>query len=646
MKFRTDINGLRAIAVIAVVLFHFNPAWMPGGFAGVDVFFVISGFLMTGIIFRGLENNRFLLSKFYMARANRIVPALAALCISLLVFGWFYLIPLDYKILGHHVTSSIGFFSNFTYNDEAGYFDTASHQKWLLHSWSLSVEWQFYIIYPLILVLLRKVFSLQTLKRLILVLAVIGFVYCVYASYDTPDSAYYLLSSRAWEMMVGGIAYLYPLTILHRYKKYAQWIGLTAIAGSYLLISAENAWPGYLALIPVLGTFLIIQAQREEGLISRSMIAQKLGTWSYSIYLWHWPLVVAIYYFELPRYSIFIGMMLSVFLGFISYHFIEKRNWHSAYQSMKKVLTFKPLYMMILIAIVGRAAYKSEGFIWHYSPSVIAAIEEADNKNPYQCMLDEKFPCYIGNKDNIRAIMVGDSHADAITTALADAFDLDKEGIIALTRASCPFILDAHIREKGVACQQENLKRLEFLQHNYQNIPVFWSARTAVYLHGQNDPERIINSIDTQPLIYFDKEYQTATPDLLSQFDTNLDRSIQQISANRTIYVVLPIPEMQQNIPKRVSRALLLDKQQADVALPRQAYDNRNKEALSILYNVARMDNVQLLDPALYLCSETACMGEYQGRPIYYDGDHLSEYGNRLLIPMFKQALSENKTAP
>ena len=134
MKFRKDINGLRAVAVIAVVLFHFNAAWMPGGFAGVDVFFVISGFLMTGIIFRGIEQNSFSIGKFYRARASRIVPALAALCLFLLLFGWFYLVPLDYENLGKHATNSIIFFSNHTYFNEAGYFDSASHQKWLLHT--------------------------------------------------------------------------------------------------------------------------------------------------------------------------------------------------------------------------------------------------------------------------------------------------------------------------------------------------------------------------------------------------------------------------------------------------------------------------------------------------------------------------------
>lgn len=167
MKFRKDINGLRAIAVIAVVLFHFNASWLPGGFAGVDVFFVISGFLMTGIIFRGIEQDNFSILNFYIARANRIIPALALLCFVLLVFGWFYLTPLEYQSLGKHAASSVSFLSNFTYWSEAGYFAAASHEKWLLHTWSLSVEWQFYIIYPLMLVAMRKFISIKTMKFMI-----------------------------------------------------------------------------------------------------------------------------------------------------------------------------------------------------------------------------------------------------------------------------------------------------------------------------------------------------------------------------------------------------------------------------------------------------------------------------------------------
>ncbi|MFT7682398.1 MAG: peptidoglycan/LPS O-acetylase OafA/YrhL, partial [Moritella dasanensis] len=150
MKFRTDLNGLRAIALIAVVLFHFNPSIAPGGFAGVDIFFVISGFLMTGIIFKGLNTNSLNLAEFYLCRANRIIPPLALLCFTLLLFGWFLLPPMDYINLGMHAASSVSFLSNITYFYEADYFDAGAYEKWLLHTWSLSVEWQFYIIYPII----------------------------------------------------------------------------------------------------------------------------------------------------------------------------------------------------------------------------------------------------------------------------------------------------------------------------------------------------------------------------------------------------------------------------------------------------------------------------------------------------------------
>ena len=164
MQFRKDINGLRAIAVIGVVLFHFNPSWMPGGFAGVDVFFVISGFLMTKIIFRGLEQDSFSVLKFYVARANRIIPALSLLCLVLLSVGWLFLSPLEYRALGKHIVSSITFISNIIYWTESGYFDAASQGKWLLHTWSLSLEWQFYIIYPLILVAMKQFLSLKIMK--------------------------------------------------------------------------------------------------------------------------------------------------------------------------------------------------------------------------------------------------------------------------------------------------------------------------------------------------------------------------------------------------------------------------------------------------------------------------------------------------
>ena len=613
---------------------------MPGGFAGVDVFFVISGFLMTGIIFRGMEQDNFSVLNFYVARANRIIPALALLCLVLLVFGWFYLTPLEYRALGKHAASSVGFLSNFVYWREAGYFDAASHEKWLLHTWSLSVEWQFYIIYPLVLLALRKFLSIKTLKSLLIVGTVLGFIFSAIATYKSPNAAYYLFPTRAWEMMLGGIAYLYPFTLQENRKKLVEWTGLILVIASYFLISAENLWPGYLALFPVLGSFLIIQAQRNDSIITGNIVFQKLGAWSYSIYLWHWPFVVAIYTFSLPDYYIYIGMVLSVLLGFLSYKYVEKINFQRSFPTLLSYLKCKPIYIAGIIGMLGSALFITNGFERHYSDKVLLASNEANNKNPYSCMTDNTFPCYIGKKDNIKAIIVGDSHADALTTSLASVYDLKTEGIVALTKSSCPFILNAKILKTGHACLEENIKRMDFLKNNYSDVPIFWVARTGVYIYGQLDPSRIKSIQDTRPLIYFTKKYNSVEPALLHELEENLNRTVKDTAINRPIYLVLPTPEMTFNVPQVISRELLLGTESIGSARSEKLYLKRNKPVIEIIKSVATNNNIKVLDPTSYLCSNGECNALHKNRPIYYDGDHMSEYGNKLLTPMFESALS------
>ena len=326
MQFRNDINGLRAIAVIAVVLFHFNETWVPGGFAGVDVFFVISGFLMTGIIFRGIEQENFSISKFYTSRANRIIPALTVLCLVLLTFGWFFELNAVYETISKHTFSSLGFVSNITYWKESDYFDGGAHEKWLIHTWSLSAEWQFYIIYPLILVAMRKFMPIKSLKATVLLGTIFGFILSVIATYHWPNPSYYLLPTRGWEMMMGGVAYLYPIVLREKQKKIVEWLGLSLIIATYFFISGNNPWPGYLAILPVIGTFLVLQAQRNDSIITNNVVFQKIGEWSYSIYLWHWPLVVYMYtYMTITKVNIYFFMSLSIILGMLSAIFIERK---------------------------------------------------------------------------------------------------------------------------------------------------------------------------------------------------------------------------------------------------------------------------------------------------------------------------------
>lgn len=323
MNFRADINALRAVAVLSVVFFHFFPNALPGGFSGVDVFFVISGYLMTAIILKGIEWGDFSVLDFYLARARRILPALTVLSIFLLFYGWFFLLPTDYKELSKHVAASLTFISNVIYWREAGYFAAGAHEKWLLHTWSLSVEWQFYIAYPLVLLFFKKIFGYERLHLLLYVMLLLSFVLSLYMSFSYADQAYYMFYTRAWQMLAGALVFIFPAGLGP--GKLLNALGYLAIFSGFIVTSHNTPWPGYMSVLPVLGACLVIYSNKQGAAINHSVI-QWFGTTSYSIYLWHWPIVVKLSYlgkFDSIIFSTF-GVFLSFLLGFLSYRYVEQ----------------------------------------------------------------------------------------------------------------------------------------------------------------------------------------------------------------------------------------------------------------------------------------------------------------------------------
>lgn len=285
-KFRLDINGIRAVAVLLVVLFHYNREFIPGGFIGVDVFFVISGFLMTGIIFRGIKSQNFSLLKFYISRGKRIIPALTAVIFAVLILGYLLIDPISYKTMGDHGIASLLFISNIIYKNEAGYFDVDSYDKYFLHSWSLSVEWQFYIIYPIALLLLSKFFSIKNLRKIIVFLVISLFLYGWYSTGKDNISSYFMLQSRAWEMLLGGIAYLYPFKFKDSIKLVIYYLSIFSLIISVFFIDYLIPWPGYLCLLPTIFTYLIISCSINSFVLSNKLF-QFIGLISYSVYLVH-----------------------------------------------------------------------------------------------------------------------------------------------------------------------------------------------------------------------------------------------------------------------------------------------------------------------------------------------------------------------
>src|SRR5580704_16766371 len=298
MKFRYDINALRALAVTAVVLFHYKVGFV-GGYVGVDVFFVISGYLMTTIIMGRLAKGKFSIWDFYYDRATRIVPGLMGTCFVLLVAGYFLLEPVTYHYLGSTSIAALLFFSNFRFWEATNYFDPQSDTKWLLHTWSLSVEWQFYLVYPIILMALHKLDkSRRHIVPILWSMAFLSFLLCIWFSKAEPASAFYLLPQRAWELLAGGIA---ASQFKNGERKYS-WIllasGILFIGMSVAFYDKTMAWPYYWALLPAIGACLVIAANRSDAAAFKNALVQTVGKWSYSIYLWHWPIAVAAIYFD------------------------------------------------------------------------------------------------------------------------------------------------------------------------------------------------------------------------------------------------------------------------------------------------------------------------------------------------------------
>ena len=318
-KYRADIDGLRAIAVLSVVGFHASPYWIRGGFVGVDIFFVISGFLISSIILSSLSKGTFSFAEFYARRIKRIFPALILVMITCYVFGWFVLLPDEYKQLGKHIVGGAGFVSNFFFWREAGYFDNAAETKPLLHLWSLGIEEQFYIVWPPLLYLALK----RRFNFLILAVTIVAISFSVNVGIRLSDRIqdFYSPLTRFWELMMGGILAYLTLQEISIWDKATQMIraalgkadtapnptpdrallrnaqsvlGALLIGVAVLLVTKERLFPGWWALLPTVGAYLIISAGQHAWL-NRTVLSHRLVVWfgliSYPLYLWHWPLL-------------------------------------------------------------------------------------------------------------------------------------------------------------------------------------------------------------------------------------------------------------------------------------------------------------------------------------------------------------------
>ena len=654
--FRHDINGLRAWAVVAVVLYHFGVPGFAGGFVGVDVFFVISGFLMTGIIIAGLELGNFSLWSFYLARARRIIPALLVLCATLLILGWFWLPNADYKMLAAHVGTAVAFVSNLKFWREAGYFDAASHDKWLLHTWSLSVEWQFYILLPLGCLLLWHWFGKRGVKLALLFAGLLSLVLSVYASVRWPGAAFYLLPTRAWEMLAGGLVWwaTRQQAMPRQWARLAEGVGFALIIWAIASFDPAMRWPGYLALVPVVGAMLVLAANRQRSWLTANLLVRRLGASSYSIYLWHWPLVVLLTYAgeQANPQWIALGLLGSVILGELSLRWVE----NPTRKGLSKVgLWAQTSQLAVITGAVGVAAVlvfvginiSSPILINRFSPEINFVYNEANNINPRnkECGHSEKKSGYISplcqfGAGEVKAVVMGDSHAEAIVTAVAEEAGHYGGSAIELNYSRCPTVLGAkNSHNIDNKCHLFNDFYFEKLKADlFPDIPLVIINRNSYVIKGFNENGANI------PDIYFNDRYEVSNENLDQEYHEHLISTVCQLSKNRPVYLMRPIPEMGIDVPKTMARAMIFGKPDPQISISLEEYHARHKVVWAAQDAAAAQCGVKILDPLPYLCHDGRCWGSKDGRPIYYDDDHLSEYGNKLLVPMFKEVFTTAAT--
>jgi peptidoglycan/LPS O-acetylase OafA/YrhL len=640
--FRLDINGLRAWAVAAVVLYHFGVPGFQGGFVGVDVFFVISGFLMTRLVVGGLQaqGRDFSVGAFYMARARRIVPALAALCAVLLVLGAFFLAPRDYRQLGQHALAALAFVSNFKFWGEAGYFDVGSHEKWLLHTWSLSVEWQFYLLYPVLLKLLwRWRPQVRVVTFWLAGALVLSLLASVLLTPRWPTASFFLLPQRAWELIGGGLVWLLaqqPRWSAARARA-LELAGLALIVASVVLIPPTTAWPGWLAIAPVLGTVLVLVAARSPSLWTGSRLPQWAGNASYSLYLWHWPVVVALVFLDRARDPVFIaaGIALAIVLGHLSWKWVEQPTRRGLSRLPRKRAAGWIVGAVGAVMVAGVVVNAGKGLPGRLPAAAERIFAVAQDRNPRMQECHATAPkqvpgCTYGGPV-LGAIVIGDSHAASFVRSVEQALGDSGRHVLDWTYASCPTLVGVRRTDPAYADHCERFMQQAMTKSAaLPPAPLLIINRWSFYLQGPTESDHEEPAGRAQIAL----GPQEGGAGLEQAFRRKLVETACGFAKQRPTFLLRPIPELGSDVPRTMGRAVLVG-QQRRVSISLQEYHARHRVVWEAQDAARAQCGVQILDPLPFLCSGGRCWGDKDGVPIYYDDDHLSERGAALLRPLF-----------
>jgi peptidoglycan/LPS O-acetylase OafA/YrhL len=636
-KYRPDIDGLRAVAILAVVGFHAFPGRMPGGFIGVDIFFVVSGFLISTILFGSLERNSFSFIEFYSRRIRRIFPALIVVLLAALAIGWVVLLAGEFKQLGAHLAGGAGFISNFLLLKESGYFDNAAATKPLLHLWSLGIEEQFYIIWPLLLWTAWK--SKVNLLAVTLSVAAISFAWNMAKAYNDSIADYYSPQTRFWELLIGAaLAY----AALHRKDWFTDpappppkpgrrpkrevtvtslgtrlanvqsVLGAALIAAGLFCITWAQPFPGWWAALPTLGTALLISAGPRAWL-NRRILSNRLMVWcgliSFPLYLWHWPLLAfpRIVMGSTPpaRVRLF-AVLLAILLASLTYLLVERPL---RFSPSSKLTTAALLVVMIVVGSTGYFVYRENGLTFRAANQPRALNEgDIDHLSFHQYAQNHFSPCTPLSirkeaqywADAIRCLqskpdqpidiaIVGDSHAEHLFVGLAEA--LPRLNVVYYLKNTLPLVGDPEFASVfKYVLSDPNIKTVI--------ITAYWSAKLAMVPKD-------------------------------SSLEHELSVTVEMLgAAHKMVYLTDDVPVFSFD-PAQCKYSRRFNGESRCLE-SRVLYSRQLQSYLPILQSVANKHaNVKLIDTIKYFCPSDLCAMAIDGKILYRDTNHLNLNGTR-----------------
>ncbi|OLP05024.1 acyltransferase family protein [Rhodoferax antarcticus] len=669
--YRPDIDGLRAVAILSVVLFHAFPSKLRGGFVGVDIFFVISGFLISTIIFRSLQRGDFSFTEFYAHRIKRIFPALILVLAACYAFGWFALLPDEYKQLGKHMAAGAGFVQNFVIWKEAGYFDTASELKPLMHLWSLAIEEQFYLLYPVLIWGAWRM-GLNVLTVVIL-LGLLSFGLNVGGIEKEAIKTFFLPQTRFWELLAGSVlAYVQ----LYKPAPFAAWLkrslfhplvfrqppaaqrreavlnNLLSGFGLFLIVLAVfglhkgKLFPGWWALFPVLGACLLILAG-PQAWVNRKILANRLmvfvGLISYPLYLWHWPILAfaRIMESETPSRTIrMAAVVLSFVLAWLTYRLVE-RPIRFGRNTWVKTATL--CVLMSVVGYVGYNAFMRDGLEFRYRQLTernAQFIWVAENNQNEECKTS--FPefaktgyCAKSKASGPTILLLGDSHANHLYPGMAAVTNSTVESVLNFGEGACLPFFDVASFQKGGQdpCADRMNRSLKVAEDTKSTRIIVVSSRGPLYLYGKGFGEIADEQSHDRALA---STNNPSVSDFREVFKTGMRSTMERLTKkDKRVVFVLDVPELGFDPRSCVDiRPLRLTTRQIrqPCAVSRKDFDARNHEYREIVFSVLRdYPTVKIFDAAAELCDDKWCWAMKDGNMLYRDDDHLSVQGSEYI---------------